>query len=66
MYAAPWPYSGHVRKGVLNQRQLQEVTAVTTHFLQAMGTLHSTFTYKHLSNTYSDYVHTVPYRWVIN
>lgn len=47
--AVPWLYSGHAKKGVLNQRQLQEVTAVTTHYLQEMGTLNSMFTYKTLS-----------------
>ena len=44
--AAPQLLSGHVRKGALNQRLLQEGTAVTTHCQQATGTLNSMFTFQ--------------------
>lgn len=53
VYAVP---CGHAKKGVLNQRQLQEVTAVTTPCLKEMGTLNSMFTYKTLSIIFSGYM----------
>lgn len=48
VYAVPGLYSEHVRKGVLSQRPLREVTAVMTRSSQAMGTLNSMCTYKRI------------------
>lgn len=46
--AVPRPRSEHVRKGVLNQRQRQEATAVTTLCLLETEMLNSMFVLKYM------------------